>query len=154
MGDINWDAEVRKLEREFEGLPPAPTPGELNARRATQRRIQEHQDAVNAAVGVTARVVLVTALAGALYYWPYARACGVGLFAYLGAESLVIAGAVWVGAYTWRHRMPKTHGLALGILLAGLTLLAAQILPRIGYARVDPSQPQQWRCIAASPNGH
>jgi hypothetical protein len=147
MSNIDWNAEVRRLEREFEGKAPEPTPAELNARRATQRRAQEREDAVNAAIGASARVVLVAALAGALYYWPYARACGVGLFAYMGAEALIATGALWVGAYTWRHRMAKTHGLALVMLLGGLVLLAAQVLPRIGYAKVDPVRPQQWRCV-------
>jgi hypothetical protein len=147
MSNIDWNAEVRRLEREFEGKAPEPTPAELNARRATQRRAQEREDAVNAAIGASARVVLVAALAGALYFWPYARACGVGLFAYMGAEALIAAGALWVGAYTWRHRMAKTHGIALVMLLAGLVLLAAQVLPRIGYGKANATHPAQWWCV-------
>jgi len=150
MPDINWSAEVRKLEREFSGLPPEPTQAELNARRATQRRVQQKEEAVNAAIGATVRVVLVTLLAGALYYWPYARVCGVGLFGYMGAEALIAACALWIGVYTWRHRMPKIHGLALVILLAGLSLLAAQILPRIGYAKTDAAHAQMWSCAKSS----
>ncbi|MEX2154721.1 MAG: hypothetical protein WD825_15370 [Gemmatimonadaceae bacterium] len=146
MSDINWNAEVRKLEREFVGLPPEPTPGELNARRTAERRVKERQDAVNARIGATARLILVSALAGALYFWPYARACGAGLFAYLGVEALIPAGALWIVAFTWRHRMVKAHGLALLMLAGGLVLLAAQVLPRIGYAKVDAAHPQQWWC--------
>jgi len=146
MSDINWSAEVRKLEREFSGLPPEPTATELNARRATQRRVQQREEAVSAAVGASARVVLVTALAVALYFWPYARTCGFGLYAFVGAEALIATGALWIGVYSWQHRMAKTHGLALVILLSGLVLLAAQVLPRIGYARTDAAHPQRWSC--------
>ena len=151
MTDINWSAEVRKLEREFSGLPPEPTAAELNARRATQRRAQQREEAVNATVGATGRVILVVALAGALYYWPYARVCGFGLFAFMGAEALIAAGALWIGAYSWRHHMAKTHGLALGILVAGFALLAAQVLPRIGYAKTDSGHPMTWSCAKAGP---
>lgn len=146
MSDINWSAEVRKLEREFSGLPPEPTPAELNARRATQRRAQQHEEAVNATVGASVRVVLVLALVGALYFWPYARSCGIGLYAFMGAQVLIAAGAFWIGVHSWRHRMAKTHGLALAILLGGLVLLAAQVLPRTGYAKMDPAHPEAWSC--------
>jgi hypothetical protein len=148
MTDINWSAEVRKLEREFSGLPPEPTAAEVNAKRATQRRAHEREEAVNATVGASVRVVLVLALAGALYYWPYARACGVGLYAFMGAETLIAAGAFWIGVHSWRHRMAKTHGLALAILLGGLVLLAAQVLPRTGYARTDAAHVQRWSCVS------
>jgi len=40
MGEINWLTELRKIEREFDGLPPEPTPMELRARRAAEQRAE------------------------------------------------------------------------------------------------------------------
>jgi hypothetical protein len=150
MSGVNWNVELKKLEREFGGLPPEPTPGQLNARRMSERRAQQHQDAVNATIGATSRILLIVGLAIGLYFWPYARACGAGLFAYMGAEALIGAGALWVAAYTWRNRMPKTHGVAVAMLFCGLALIAVQILPRIGYATARQGQSQQWFCAEGS----
>jgi len=41
---------------------------------------------------------------------------------------------VWGAVSTWRLRLPKTHVLALLTLLGGVTLVALEVLPRIGYA--------------------
>jgi len=41
MGEINWLTELRKIEREFDGLPPEPTPMELRARRAAEQARRE-----------------------------------------------------------------------------------------------------------------
>ena len=150
MSDMDWGAEVRKLEREFVGLPPEPTAGALKARQNAERRAQEHRDAVKARIGATARLVLVASLAGALYFWPYARECGSGLFAYMAAEALIGSGALWVVAFTWRHRLARAHAVAFLMLLGALALLAAEVLPRVGYARADPTHLRQWWCVPGS----
>ena len=146
MSGIDWNVELKKIEREFDGLPPAPTQGQVNARRASERRARLQKDAATATIGVAVRVALITALGAALYYWPYSHACGFGLFSYLGAETLVVAGGAWVLVHTWQHRMAKAHGLAIAILFAGFALIAAQVLPRVGYAKADAAQSQQWWC--------
>jgi hypothetical protein len=33
------------------------------------------------------------------------------------------------------------------MVLAGIAVMELQILPRVGYARVDPSRPAQWACV-------
>jgi hypothetical protein len=38
------------------------------------------------------------------------------------------------------------HTLSLLIVLTGLALMAIEILPRIGYAAVDPKHPPQFSC--------
>jgi hypothetical protein len=43
--------------------------------------------------------------------------------------------------------MGKTHLLALGMVLAGIAVMELQILPRIGYAKVDSSRSAQWACV-------
>jgi hypothetical protein len=100
--------------------------------------------------GAGARLILVFALFGALAVWPYANDCGSGLFGYLGAEAVIVAGGLWVAFTTWRARLPKLHVLSLLIVLTGLVLIAAEVLPRTGYATVDPKHPPQMWCPAAT----
>jgi len=147
MSGINWNVELKKIEREFDGLPPVPSQGAVNARRAAERSAQQRKEAHAAAIGTWARLALVIGLAGALQFWPYARACGLGLYGYMGAELLIAAGGLWVVAWTWRWRMVWTHGVALLLVIAALALVAAEVLPRVGYA----AQPAQWRCAASIP---
>jgi hypothetical protein len=59
---------------------------------------------------------------------------------------VIIVGGLWVALTTWRHRLPKMHTLSLLIVLTGLALMAIEILPRIGYAAVDPKHPPQFSC--------
>ena len=146
MSGIDWNVELKKIEREFDGLPPAPTQGQLKAKRASDLRAKQQKDAATATIGAAVRVALIAALGTALYYWPYSHACGFGLFSYLAAETLVAAGGVWVLVHTWKHRMAKAHGFAIAILFAGFALIAAQVLPRVGYAKADAAQSQQWWC--------
>jgi hypothetical protein len=146
MTSVDWNEELRKIEREYDGLPPEPTPAELRARYVEERRLEREKDRRAAVIGVWVRLLLVAVLAAALLAWPYARQCGAALFAYIGAGAVVIIGALWVVAGTWRLRMAKTHGLALLLLLWGLTFIAAQVLPRVGYARTNPASPPSWWC--------
>lgn len=149
MSGINWAVELKKIERQLDGLPPERSPEAQSARRGAERAAQQRREASGAAVGTWVRLLLVASLAGGLYFWPYARECGAGLFAYLGAEAILGAGALWVVAWTWRWRMPWTHALALMFVLLALGLIGAQVLPRVGYAKVDPTHPPGWRCVGA-----
>ena len=147
MSDVvDWNTELRKIEREFDGLPPEPSPAQLKAKRAAERREEERRKERAAQLGVHARVALVTTLAVAIVFWPYRRNCGVALFTYMAAEGVVVAGGLWLMVCTWRHRMAKTHGVALAMMLWGLVLLAHQVLPRVGYAKSDSASPARWVC--------
>jgi hypothetical protein len=146
MTDVDWNAELRKIEREFDGLPPEPSPAALRARRAAERREEERRRERTARLGVQARLALVVVLAAAIAFWPYARSCGAGLAAYLGAEVMVAAGGLWLMVCTWRNRMAKTHGAALVMLLWGLMLVGHQVLPRVGYAKSPTGEPARWMC--------
>jgi hypothetical protein len=136
MSEIDWKTELRKVDREFQGLPPEPTAAELREWRLAEEREQRRRDEVNGAV----------AAAGALSFWPYARACGVGLYGYLGAESAVILGGVWVALYTWRRRTARAHITAFVMVLVGIALVGVEVLPRVGYANPDPARPIGWAC--------
>jgi len=144
MNSINWNAELARLEREFDGRPPRPTPTEIRMHRA----VREQADKRAADLAVWARLVLVALLAAALGFWPYARECGAGLYTFIGAGAMVFAGGLWVATCTWHSRLAFTHVLALVLMLAGMAIVAHQVLPRVGYARVDPSNPPQWSCPA------
>jgi hypothetical protein len=146
-----WAAQLKKIEREFEGLPPEPSPALKKMQSEEDRRAQERIQQRAAKIGGGARLVLVAALFLALAFWPYERACGLGLFEYLGVEAVIIVGGVWVALTTWRYRLPKMHTLSLLTILAGLVLMAMEILPRNGYAAVDPKNPPHFSC-PATPN--
>jgi hypothetical protein len=147
----DWSSQLKKIEREFDGLPPEPSPALKKLQSEEERRAQERIQQRGAMFGGGARLFLVFALFGALAVWPYERACGMGLFEYLGVEVVIIVGGLWVAFTTWRYRLPKMHILSLLIVLTGLVLMAAEILPRIGYATSDPKHPPQFSCPETQP---
>ncbi len=147
----DWSNKLKNIEREWEGLPPEPSPAFKKLQSEEERRAQERAKQRVAMMGAGARLILVFALFGALAIWPYANDCGWGLFGYLGAEAVIIAGGLWAAFTTWRARLPKMHALSLVIILVGLGLIAAEVLPRIGYAIVDPKNPPQFWCPDTEP---
>ena len=144
----NWSTQLKKIEREFEGLPPEPSPAFKKMQSEEQRRAKERAQQRTAMIGGGARLVLVAALGVALAFWPYANQCGLGLTGYLAVELVIIIGGLWVAISTWRARLPKMHILSLLIALAGMVLVAIEILPRVGYAAVDPKNPPSFSCPA------
>lgn len=91
---------------------------------------------------VWARLVVVAALAAAMFWWPYGRSCGFGLSMYLAATAMIVVGGLWVVACTWSERMARTHAVAMVLALWGAVLITAQVLPRVGYARTEAT----WLC--------
>ena len=146
MIDNDWSTKLKNIEREFDGLPPEPSLAFKKMQSEEERRAQERAQQRAAAIGAGARLLLVFALFGALAIWPYANDCGAGWFGYVGAEAVIVAGGLWVAFTTWRHRLPKMHALSLVIILVGLVLIASEVLPRTGYASVDPKNPPQLWC--------
>jgi hypothetical protein len=164
----DWDAEMAKIDRQIEatahitantpprsaGALPAPAgerrspsrTGGAGATSATSVAAAPVHGTRSGRALAVARVVLSVALGVGILFWPYADRCGLGLAAYLGAVGVVVAGGVWSAIWTWRHRTPKSHVLALGLVLWGLVLAAAQVLPRTGYARPDATHPALWSC--------
>jgi hypothetical protein len=146
MAQDDWSVQLKKIEREFDGLPPEPSPAMKKLQSEEERRAQERVQQRAAMIGGGARLILVFALFAALAIWPYGRECGLGFFEYLGVEVVIVVGGLWVGFTTWRYRLPKMHTLSLLIILTGLVLIAAEVLPRIGYAAVDPKHPPHFSC--------
>ena len=150
MVEDNWASQLKKIEREFDGLPPEPSPAVQKMQSEAERRANEKAQQRAATFGASARLILVFALGAALVIWPYSRTCGWGWFGYVGVEAVIVAGGLWVAFTTWRGRLPKMHAFSLLIVLAGLVLIAAEVLPRIGYAAIDPKSPPQLWCPATT----
>ena len=151
MVDDSWKTQLKKIEREFDGLPPEPSAAFKKMQSEEERRAQERAQQRVGMIGVSARLILVFALFGALIIWPYDNGCGWGLFGYVGVEAVIVAGGLWVAFTSWRARLPKIHTLSLLTVLVGLILIAAEVLPRTGYASVDPKQPPQLWCPETKP---
>ena len=117
LTNIDWSVELRKIEREFDGLPPEPTPAELRQRRGAVRRDMEESDEGSGAFGVYLRLSLVLSLCLGMLSWPYDVSCGVSLFGYMCAVATVIVGGFWTSLTTWQNRMPRCHIVSLLVLL-------------------------------------
>jgi hypothetical protein len=136
-----WDKKLAEVDRVISKLPaksapagPAPAAKQPGSPAAAPRAAAPPARAAGGPLSVWIRVGLTAILAVALTQWPFAMACGLGLYGYLAAVGLVIGSSLWGAVSTWRRRLPKAHILALLSFLGGLTLLALEVLPRVGYA--------------------
>ena len=146
LSEINWALELRKIEREFDGLPPEPSPNEQRQKREVERRERQRQEAGTASFGVYFRLTLVVSLAISLVCWPYDVTCGAMVFGYLAAVVVLVVGGIWTAVATFTHQMPRRHLVALVMVLWGLALGAAQVLPRIGYSNPVAGRTTSWSC--------
>ena len=145
---INWKAELKKIEREYDTHGASGHPGRIsgNGLAATRLTPEEFTN------GAMVRIGLSLAVGVGIYFWPYARDCGSGLFWFLGAALVVMIGGLWSVRWTWRGRMPRAHALSLAIVLWGLALSAMQILPRTGHMAISASATTtRWFCPGYSP---
>jgi len=147
LSEINWAVELRKIEREYDGLPPEPTPADIRQKRDLERQEREEQDAAAASFGVWFRLTLLLCLAVSIAAWPYDITCGAMLSGYMAAVVLLVVSGIWTAAATFTHHMPRRHLTALLVICWGLVLGAAQVLPRIGYANPAPGRATSWSCV-------
>ena len=140
-----WTVTTPSQSRPRPVRPLVPKRTERPRRKTVDSR---ERSARNERIAVWARLGAVGLLAAAILWWPYARTCGVGLATYLAAASVIIIGGVWVVACTWIVRMPRTHAVAMLLMLWGLALIAVEVLPRVGYAKADAAHPPIWWCAA------
>jgi hypothetical protein len=150
VSEIDWDVELRKIEREYDGLPPTPSASRVRAERAAEQRKRERLDRLRAVAGAWLRIILVAALAAALAWWPYPRSCGLALGAFLASGATVALGGCWVAMHTWRHRVAGGHVMGILLLVAGLAVVAAESLPRTGYGTVRWAGGDRWACAASA----
>ena len=138
MAGNDWDAELKKIDKQLESLSDEDLLSAGEAKSPAQRE--------TSTIGVFGRLVLATALGVGMLFWPYAARCGVGLFAYLAATAVVIGAGVWTSVWTWRHRSGKAHLLSLLLIVWGGVLGAIEVLPRVGYAKPTAVHPAYWMC--------
>ena len=146
MADSKWDRELAKIDRQLESVSDeALFPTKPNASPAARAEMAEKRSKT-ATLGVLARLLLATAAAVGIYFWPYDARCGLQLAYYLAAVGVVTAAGVWSAIWSWRHRSGRAHTLSLVLIVWGLVLGAMEILPRVGYAAPSLERPATWSC--------
>lgn len=88
------------------------------------------------------RVILGVAVAAGVTQWPYAHACGMALYLYLGAAGGVVLAGLWGVVTTWNRRMGVAHTLSLLVTLWGAALAGKAVLDRSNYVK----HPLAWTC--------
>lgn len=145
----NWDRELADIDKVIAKLPaqpgsPAPAARGAGAGApvtgpATSPPVRRRD---RAATWIW--MLLGLSLSVVLPLWPYANTCGTGLFGYLAVIAVLIISAILGLRASWRARRGRANALAVLVLLWGLTLAAATVLPRIGYAHTSAT----WSCPA------
>lgn len=141
-GPRNWDKELADIDKIIASTPPAklvPAPSQPGGApvpvAASPSRVSPAKASRREFLSTWFRVGLGVLLAAAMPMWPYFHACGSSLFIYLGAVGIAGLSGLWGAVTSWRRRMGLAHTVSLLVLAWGLALAAAEILPRIGYAR-------------------
>jgi len=136
----DWDKELAEIDKVM-AKQPAPAPvlakaggGQAPLPRQSGGPAPAPPPSGKAAFGTWLKVLLGAVLGGAMTQWPYANACGIGLFIYLGAVGVVVLSGLWGALSSWNRRMLVT--------LWGLILATAVAIPRMGYTR----PPATWFC--------
>jgi hypothetical protein len=145
-GTRDWDAELKKIDRQLESASDEALIPAKKAPTAAARAEAIEKQRTTSTLGVMARLVLSVSLGVGMVFWPYSARCGLGLLAYLAAVGVVIASGVWTSIWTWRHRSGNAHLLSLLLVLWGGILGAIEILPRTGYVTPTPEHPATWMC--------
>jgi hypothetical protein len=148
----DWDAELKKIDRQLESMSDsALIPAAAMVARAAAKTLVAAERAATRTWGAFLRLALATALGVGILFWPYSHRCGIGAAAYIAAITAVAAGGLWSSVWTWRHRTARAHVLSLLLVVWGVVLGAIELLPRVGYAKPDPLRPTGWTCAAPAP---
>jgi len=133
----NWDKELADIDKGAPSSVPARSGGSAPAASGGGRPLSRRT-----ALTTWIRVGLGVAVAVAVLQWPYAHRCGLGLMLYLGSAATVAVAGIWAMVVSWHRRQGWAHLVGLGLFLGGLALVAAVVLPRVGYA----VGPLPWMC--------
>jgi hypothetical protein len=157
VSEIDWNIELRKIEREYDGLPPEPP--QLPKRRSpkTEFRLERIQEIATkyefydrlAVIGVWTRLVLIATLTVSLFWWPYGRDCGFPLVAFLVSNAMAIVGGTSLAVRTRRDRMLWPFVASALVITVASSVIAMHALPRLGYSP-DGVTAAGWSC-ASSP---
>jgi hypothetical protein len=148
VSDIDWNVELRKIEREFTGLPPERTRTQIRLQKIQEIAAKERFSERLSLVGVWTRLVLVAALTVALFWWPYGRQCGVPLIGFLLSNVTAIAGGAVLAVRGWRDRMVWVFGGSALCVGVAWTVVALHTLPRLGYSPAGGTS-TGWSCTSA-----
>ncbi|MBM3908897.1 MAG: hypothetical protein FJ363_12590 [Gemmatimonadetes bacterium] len=148
MSDRNWDAELKKIDRQLESVSDEAMFPTKTAKGGQAQAQAVAAQATTTTWGVFLRLSLTVALGVGMVFWPYSARCGFGLAGYLGAVGALVVSGIWSSVWTFRHRAARAHTLALLLVLWGLTLGAIEVLPRTGYAKPTVAHPGEWSCKA------
>ncbi len=142
MSDKDWEKLMAQVDKQIESVSDQQVfpskPGAAPAQKAATSAARDTTRTWPAIV----RLVLSSALGIGVLFWPYANRCGAGLAAYLAVVAVVVASGVWSAVWTWKHQTGRAHALSLLLIVWGLVLASAEILPRAGYAK----QTLPWSC--------
>ena len=139
----DWDKELAEVDRLLAKLPhadptlgrghqPVHKPGTHGPAHLPPGHGPGAGGGEPSATAVWIRVGLATLVGLAMTQWPYSHVCGAKLLFYLIGAGAVVAASVWSLFGTWRRRMGMAHGLSIGLLVWGVSLLTAEVLPRVG----------------------
>jgi len=157
----DWDKELAEIDRAIAKTPAGPSAGGAPAPTgaAAAPSAPTHAGPTRpgmilprggatvtrgALAGTWVKVLLAAALTVALVIFPYPKVCGLQLVGYFAVAGVAFLAGLWALAATWRHHRGLGHFVALLALLGTLALSAAEILPRVGYAR----ESRAWTCAA------
>ena len=154
MSERDWDKELAKIDAQIRSIPDEDAAPTAPARGKAVTSAGGTPAVVPAAtparpvsrVGAFLRLGLAGALAAGMLLWPFDKHCGVGLALYLFSVATLIVAGGWSAMWTWRHRTPRAHLLALVIVLWGIVLASVEILPRVGYGPATLDRPRIWTC--------
>jgi len=134
----DWDRELKEVDRLLNQLPTHRE--EQVAAAASPKRVPV-APAGGAApesgsrLGTWARVGLGLLVGVGMPFWPYSHGCGFKLLFYMVGVLAVVVAGVWSGLSSWKRRMGLAHVLSQLLVIWGLVLAAAVVLPRVGYAK-------------------
>lgn len=149
MSDIDWSVELRKIEREYDGLPPERTRTQVRLQRIQEIAAKERFSVRLSLVGIWVRLFLVAALAVSLFWWPYGHHCGLPLASFLLSQTMVIVGAVALAVRTWRDRFGWVFSGSALCAVVAWTVIALHVLPRVGYSPAG-GMSAGWSCASIS----
>jgi hypothetical protein len=155
VSERDWDKELARIDKQLESVsdaqlfpektkPGAATPpggASASAGAAVSPRVAADRAAARSWPAIL-RLTLSVLLGVGILFWPYENRCGIGLTGYLIAVAAVVGSGVWSAVWTWRHNAARAHILSILLVAWGVMLGAAEVLPRIGYAK----QVLTWSC--------
>jgi hypothetical protein len=145
----DWDKQMAEIDRAIAkggGAPPSGPPARVAAGAPAPMSGGGGSAAVTTRrrdlAAVWSRAALGTAGAAALPFWPYSKTCGTLLYVYLIGGAAVAAAGVWTMRGAWTHRRGVASAVGVLILMAGLGLVAFEVLRHTSLF----AHPLSWTC--------